>query len=234
MGLFDWLKPKKPAPPEKQMPDEPPPLPFDHTILPNISDAERTSLWKVADRTRGMPILIRMDDDTRRAIASGSSVAEDALPDIEAFLAPGIQDLMENDECESDWGNPEDTAPGVMEVQTFKFTQSPVALAYVPVEEPWQVFRHIPIGGWNYCPTTETIIAFCKRMNERFGAVPAAVGYDCLDLVPARRPNAEEAFRLAQEMYAFAPDVVCQSDTPSIYALADSLTKSDVWYFWWD
>ncbi len=232
MGLFDWLKPKKkenPAIPESRFRRRN--LPFPYEKLPD--DADYLSAWKNADRSRGVPILIRMDPALMDMLEA-QTTADGPLPDIDAFLAPGVLDLMENEECAFYRGQPDDTAPGVTDFQSFKFGPYAVSLAYVPVTEPWQVFRHIPIGGWNECPEAETIMAFCKKMYEQFGAAPAAVSDDALELVPARRPDAEEAYRLAQEMFAFCPDIVCQGDTPSIHALADSLTKSDVWYFWWD
>ena len=40
-------------------------------------------------------------------------------------------------------------------------------------------------------------------------------------------------FPLALRMYAFCPDIVTQG-VGSIWALADSLRASDIWYFWWD
>ncbi len=242
MRLFDWLKPKKKQ--EEPAAHETEPiipksrfrqreLPFPYEKLPDMSDAEYMDAWKNADRSRGVPILIRRDPALMDLLEEHPT-ADGPLPDIDNFLEPGILDLMENEECAYYRGEPGDTAPGVTEFQSFKFDEYAVLLAYVPVEEPWQVFRHIPIGGWNECPEAETIMAFCKKMYEQFGAAPAVVSEDTLELVPARRPNAEEAYRLAQAMYAFAPDIVCQGNTPSVYAFADSLIKSDVWYFWWD
>ncbi len=242
MGLFDWLKPKKkqetsvipetePIIPEsryRQMN-----LPFPYEKLPELSNVEYMAAWKNADRSRGVPVLLRRDPALMDMLEE-HPVADGPLPDIDAFLEPHILELMEDEESTYSLGQPGDTAPGVTAFQSFQLEQCAVLLAYVPVEEPWQVFRHIPVGGWNECPEAETIMAFCKKMYEQFGAVPAVVSEDTLELVPARRPDAEEVYRHAQEMYAFAPDIVCQGDAPSVYALADSLTKSDVWYFWWD
>ncbi len=240
MGIFDWLKRKKAEPaiaaeapviPESRYRQRE--LPFPYEKLPDMSDTDYLAAWKNADRSQGMPILIRRDPALMDMLEE-HPMADGPLPDIDAFLEPGILDLMENEECTYYRGHPEDSAPGVVEFQSFKFERGSAILAYIPVEEPWQVFRHIPIGGWNECPEAETIMAFCKKMYEQFGAVPAVASEDTLELVPARRPNAEEACQLAREMYAFAPDIVCQGDMPSVCALADSLTKSDVWYFWWD
>ncbi len=233
MGLFDWLKAKKAEPMIPASRYRQRALPFPYEKLPNLSDAEYMAAWKNADRSRGVPILIRRDPALMDMLEE-HPLADGPLPDIDAFLEPRMLDLLENSKCAEFRGKPGDTVPAVTAFQSFKWERASAILAYIPVEEPWQVFRHIPVGGWNDCPEAETIMAFCKKMYEQFGAVPAAVSEDTLELAPARRPNAEEANRLAREMYAFAPDIVCQSDTPSIYALADSLTKSDVWYFWWD
>ncbi len=40
---------------------------------------------------------------------------------------------------------------------------------------------------------------------------------------------------VAQEQYAFCPDVVDQGgEDATVGALADTLRQSDKWYFWWD
>lgn len=240
MALFDWFKRKKPdAAPEipstgLEHPLTTPKLPFPHTLLPKMTDREYMEVWQAADRTQGVPILLRRDSALMDLLAEGTT-ADGPLPDLDAFLEPNILDLQENDEGAVYRGKPGDTAPAVTAFQSFQFNQtSGVILAYIPVEEPWQVFRRIPIGGWNECPDAETIMAFCKRMYEQYGAVPALISEDTLELVPARRPNAEEAYPLAEMMYAFCPDIICQGPAYSAHALADCLTKSDVWPFWWD
>ena len=42
----------------------------------------------------------------------------------------------------------------------------------------------------------------------------------------------EESFDLACQLFAFCGDLLMAY--PTIYALADALTKDDYWVFWWD
>jgi hypothetical protein len=56
---------------------------------------------------------------------------------------------------------------------------------------------------------------------------------ESLTLFAPNKPTKEEAHDLAMQMFAFCPDIIMQG-YESIYALADILTKSDIWYFWWD
>ncbi len=249
MAFRDLFKRKKGTPPLTKatdpapaasvpaVPETPmtlPRLPFPHVIIPPMTDAERMAVWKDADRTQGWPILIRMDHALLDMLAE-SATADGPLPDIEGFLEQAILEMTESEEGEAYRGAPGDTAPAMTAFQSFRDDHSGSAiLANVPVEEPWQVFRHIPIGGWNACPDTETIMAFCKRMYERYGAVPAVVSDETLELVPARRPAAEEAVQLALELDAFCPDLIAQGPAYSVHALADCLARSDVWSFWWD
>ena len=89
---------------------------------------------------------------------------------------------------------------------------------------PWEVFAYLPFGGWNECPDTPELMAVTKYWFEQYGARPAVITHDVLELtVPAPVPK-ERAMELAQEQYAFCPDVVDQGppDT-TVGMLADSL-----------
>ncbi len=109
-------------------------------------------------------------------------------------------------------------------------------LAKIPAVNPWEIFAWLPMGGWNDCPDTKEMIAVSKYWYESYGAVPAAISHDELEFyIEKPVKDKAEAQKLALEQYAFCPDRVeqCEEDG-SIGKLADSLTKSDVWYFWWD
>ena len=111
----------------------------------------------------------------------------------------------------------------------------PLLLVEIPVKNPWEVFAYLPFGGWNECPDTPELMAVTKYWFEQYGARPAVITHDVLELtVPAPVPK-ERAMELAQEQYAFCPDVVDQGppDT-TVGMLADSLRQSRAWYFWWD
>ncbi len=112
----------------------------------------------------------------------------------------------------------------------------PLVLAELPVKNPWEIFAYIPFGGWNECPDTKNLMAVCKYWFEEYGAVPAVISSDELEFELPSPVSREKAVDLAIEHFAWCPDRVdqCQPDDPTIGTLADTLSKSDVWYFWWD
>ncbi len=86
----------------------------------------------------------------------------------------------------------------------------PLILAHIPVKHPWEVFAYLPFGGWNECPDTDELMAVTKYWFEQYGAVPAVMTHDVLEFdLPAPVPQ-ERAMEVAQEQYAFCPDVVDQ------------------------
>ncbi len=111
----------------------------------------------------------------------------------------------------------------------------PLILAHIPVKHPWEVFAYLPFGGWNECLDTDELMAVTKYWFEQYGAVPAVMTHDVLEFdLPAPVPQ-ERAMEVAQEQYAFCPDVVDQGgEDATVGALADTLRQSDKWYFWWD
>lgn len=109
----------------------------------------------------------------------------------------------------------------------------PLVLAEIPVKNPWEIFAWLPFGGWNECPDTPELMAVVKYWYELYGAVPAVMTHDVLEFETPAPADSERALQLALEQYAWCPDVVDQNDF-SVGMLADTLTKSTVWYFWWD
>ena len=112
---------------------------------------------------------------------------------------------------------------------------APVILACIPVENPWEIYAYLPFGGWNECPDTLELMAVSKYWYETYGAVPAALSHDQLEFYTQETVEREAAKDLALEQYAFCPDRVDQcGEDCSIGELADCLSKSTIWYFWWD
>lgn len=112
----------------------------------------------------------------------------------------------------------------------------PVILAEIPVKEPWQIFAWVCIGGWNEFPDTDTLMALSKKWFIEYGAVPAAAVHDVLEFYLDRPvSDRESAANLAIEHYIVCCDRVEQAgENETIGTLADSLTKSNFWFFWWD
>lgn len=106
-------------------------------------------------------------------------------------------------------------------------------LAKIPVKNPWEVFAWFPFGGWDVCPPPEEMLWIAKFWYEKYGAVPAVLTGNTLEFTARPVADKAEAFKLALEHFAFCPDNVLQN-VGTIGKLADSLTKSAVWNFWWD
>ncbi len=113
----------------------------------------------------------------------------------------------------------------------------PMLLAEIPTANPWEVFAWVPFGGWNDCPDTEQHMTAAKRWFELYDAAPAVITMDTLEYIlpkPAAE-TAEAARPLAVELYCFAPDSVDQAaEGFTVGSLAETLSLSTVWYFWWD
>lgn len=109
----------------------------------------------------------------------------------------------------------------------------PVVLAEIPVKNPWEVFAYVPFGGWNECPGTLELMSVTKYWYEKYGAIPAVITHDVLEMKVEKVVSEEEAKNLALEQYGFCPDIVDQG-CETIGALAAILSKSKTWFFWWD
>lgn len=109
----------------------------------------------------------------------------------------------------------------------------PVVLAEIPVKNPWEIFAYLPFGGWNECPANEDHMAVAKYWFEEYGAVPALMTHDVLEYSLPAPAGTERAMELAWEQFTYCSDIVEQG-VGTIGRLADGLSKSSYWYFWWD
>jgi hypothetical protein len=151
----------------------------------------------------------------------------------------------QNKECaeEDGWDWPSQEVLGPMEggeavdrflgISDFHGKTIPLVLAEIPVKHPWEVFAHVPFGGWNECPSNEEQMAIAKYWYEAYKAVPAVITRDVLEYALPAPVGREAAMDLALEQYTFCPDIVDQG-CESVGYLADTLAKSTKWYFWWD
>ncbi|MEV0732191.1 DUF4253 domain-containing protein [Polymorphospora sp. NPDC050346] len=91
------------------------------------------------------------------------------------------------------------------------------------------------MGPANYEGDMSTFSAVLRSWEERFGARVVAVGFATLYLSVAAPPtDRDHALRVAAEHFAFCPDNVWQSGTPTLATYADSLVDRAFWSFWWD
>ena len=166
------------------------------------------------------------------------------VPDGKTVLSELIGDRKEEaEDDELDWnkevlgdmdgGEANNSLTGFWDYSTKK--TYPLILAKIPVKNPWEVFAYLPFGAWNECPDTPSLMAAAKHWYEKYGAVPAVMTHDELELVLPKPVSGEDAMEVALEQYGFCPDVTDWGrEDATVGCLADTLRQSTVWYFWWD
>lgn len=108
-------------------------------------------------------------------------------------------------------------------------------LFMVPTTKPWELVAYVPFGGWNECPSVESMMAICKYWHEKYGAIPVTITHDVMEMQVPKPIKTKDSIEVAKEHYAFTPDRVDQcTTTGTLSELAACLTVSDIWYFWWD
>jgi hypothetical protein len=108
-------------------------------------------------------------------------------------------------------------------------------LALVPTTRPADTVAHI---GWsgavNHTDDVAGLASVLRSWEDRFGAMVVGMTSDVLVLAVQGPPmTIDDALPIAAEHYAFCPDTVDQG-VGTIRALAEELTASIRWRFWWD
>ncbi|MBG0853371.1 DUF4253 domain-containing protein [Streptomyces spinoverrucosus] len=93
--------------------------------------------------------------------------------------------------------------------------------------------------GWsgpvNHENDVARLCAVLRSWEDRFGVRVVALTFDQLILSVAAPPTIPaEAQAVAVEHYAFCPDTIEQSSTPSLHSYAEQLINQEIWSFWWD
>lgn len=110
-------------------------------------------------------------------------------------------------------------------------------LALVPARRSADIPAAI---GWTGTANHETdvarLCAVLRSWENRFGIRLLALGFDHLLVSVAAPPSTLAAAEaLAAEHFAFCPDNLWQSSTPTLQAYAERrLLNQSAWYFWWD
>jgi hypothetical protein len=84
----------------------------------------------------------------------------------------------------------------------------PVALALLPVPEPWATYAYVnTLFGTDH----DLLVSVARRWYDLYGAQPVAAWGTSTDLIVDRRPDSlEEAFRLAVYHYVLAMDTLAR------------------------
>lgn len=222
------------------------------TAYPEIEQAYRDAL------TRGgeagfVPVLVRADevlDDllgqlkdegyTPGGVLKNGADAEAGRRFLQKRLEQYLEDIGEDpgmtpgDFFGAYGGKPEKISR-FSSLSDLQGRKAEILLCEVPARHPWEIAAYIPFGGWNECPAPADMVGVLRYWCEKYGAVPAVITGDTLELTVPVPVGASDAAELAGEHFAFSPDRVFQgTGTGTLSEVAESLKVSSVWYFWWD
>lgn len=103
----------------------------------------------------------------------------------------------------------------------------PLILAFIPTENPWEIFAFLPFDDWNDCPDTPNLMAVSKYWYKTYHAAPAVVSHDTFEyILPVPIPKTE-VIEAAVQQFRFCTDIVEQG-VGNIGALAEHLRKSNI------
>ena len=89
-------------------------------------------------------------------------------------------------------------------------------------------------GAANILDSPAPLALVLRSWEERFGARLMHLGFDTMALLVERPvPDADEAFSVAAEHFAFCTDNITQGQG-SIADYAEELPGATSWWFWWD
>lgn len=214
---------------------------------------EANEIYKAAvkrGKTEGfVPVFVVSDDVLAEWLGvleddsySKEKILSQPQQDTEAILQKYYKEYLEDydDEAIQELMGEKECGEQILELSSFmSYDGSGIQetiLFEIPVKNPWEVIAWLPMGGWNECPEASEMMEVCRYWHEQYGAVVAAVSHDTLELVVEKPVSDEEqAWKLAKEHYAFCPDRVDQgTETGTIGEVADCISMSTVWFFWWD
>lgn len=247
MGVFDKFR-KKEVQEEVQKPHCTEKLGYPFRLLPSdITDSELMEVYRVAaerGKQEGFTPVLVPDDDILDEYFDILHDGDYHIPEVLAAMEKldGKSILQERLQMtEEEWRQSKEFRgcltgqPGIQRISLSESTEkkSRIALVEVPTAQPWEAVVYVPFGGWNDCPVPEEMAAILKYWYEEWGAVPAVITHDELQMVLPRPIPEEAIWDVAEEQYAFTVDCVDQG-TETLGALASLLLRSVVWYFWWD
>ncbi len=111
----------------------------------------------------------------------------------------------------------------------------PVILAQIPTVKPWEVFIWLPVGGVNGAPSDNELICVSKLWHEMCGAIPSVINFGAVEyFIPRGKPDSQTAAEIAKGHFAMCPErVLRMTHSHTIGELADTISKSCVWYLNW-
>ena len=184
------------------------------------------------DAAEGLTDWETQDDRTvPEVLADAGEVDVKAWMADRALAAPKVFEVPRG-RWEATW-DPPDHPQALLDVST-RALRGQAWLTFVPAARPEDVPAVLGYGGWNDCPPAHVHVAFLRRWNEAWGAVPIAASRDTLELHADRLPRSRTAaFHLANELFVYCPDAVHQG-VGTVDSLGAGLMHARFWSLWWD
>ncbi len=222
-------------------------LPYE-ILPPQTLENALDEIWQTAAQPGIQPLLLIPDSCFLHAAA----LPQYPLPDAQGWPDPmgllqqrldGIKEgFMGSEEDMALWqeitaqgderGTPQENGGLYVPWQTVQEAGG-LLLLRIPGQQPWDIFRRIPFGGFNACPDNLEQMAVSKYWYEGYGARPMMLGMDTLQFYVERPPRGAQAHPLALEMFGFCEDLILQG-AESVAALEQTVRGSNHWFFWWD
>ncbi|MBR1751808.1 MAG: DUF4253 domain-containing protein [Ruminococcus sp.] len=219
-------------------------LGFESRELPDRVNAQNITEFFREELKKGKefgytPVIIPLEDNLEDFLADNLEESG-SYKTSELLSAEGFFERLsdENTDLEDIKGNitkgdKNDTLVSVTDYASGELAEC--AVVHLPTDKPWEAALLVPFGGWNECPEPLEMAAVLKLWYEQYGAVPAAITHDTLELVLPKPVPREKAMEVARQHFLFCPDRIFQcTSTGTIGELAGDLSVSTVWYFWWD
>ncbi|HEU5128671.1 MAG TPA: DUF4253 domain-containing protein [Glycomyces sp.] len=185
---------------------------------------------QAAEATGWMPVLLGAPEEWRD---SGEAIIHEG--DDELGRAAGIDAAALLHDKAAEAGEPARGVPILPRRGDTDFAtpQRDGLLGLVETDAGWKIPAMFPWkGSTNWELYGAEHAAILKRWHHRFEAEVVAMTYDVMELYVPHPPGAEEAIGVANEAYAYCPDLL-DSGVPTLEDLAEHMIRSKAWYFRW-
>ncbi|MBR0155915.1 MAG: DUF4253 domain-containing protein [Clostridia bacterium] len=172
-----------------------------------------------------------------KPLPNGEKVIADRTAEFESSLKESIDSFF-GDIPQNGLGEPDGSEGGDAGIAFGGITEAGyygnahVLLVKLPTDKPWEAALYLPFGGFNECPEPQDMAAVLKLWYEKYGAVPAVITHDMLDMYLPAPLEEDSAAAAAREQLAFDYDMVMFGEMLPYYVY--TLTQARSWSFWWD
>lgn len=199
-----------------------------------VRSSEALHWWleirEAAEKTGWMPVLLGTPEEWRD---SGEAIVHEGDDELGRAAQIDPVELLHDKAAEA--GEPARGVPILPRRGDTDFAtpQRDGLLGLVETDAGWKIPALFPWkGSTNWELYGAEHAAIIRRWHQRFDAEVMAMTYDVLELYVPRPPSAEEAIGVANEVYAYCPDLL-DSGVPTLEDLAEHMIRSKAWYFRW-